>query len=325
MATARRSVNTPIRAGYGLVTRVSPGRDGTVMTHGQPVGGVVESISPGSGGAPGRPGCRVEPSRRGPAGPLGELVPVMELRQIKKRSLVERLVAEVRGQITAGRLAEGQQLPTEARMAAGVGGSRPPLREALGELRAEGFVETVNGRGTFVRHPSEADLADAFVRQLQLSGDPELTADHLYEARQGSELCSAARQPMELCWAARAAERATPELIATLERLLQAMEDSGGDAASYTAADVGFHVTVARATENPLFPALLAPIATIIIRGMFSSHGHPDAVRLGIEAHRKVLTAIKRGQPEAARRAMAAPLRESCSIFPDRAIRSPRG
>jgi len=32
----------------------------------------------------------------------------MELRQIRKRSLVERLVAEVRGQITAGRLAEGQ-------------------------------------------------------------------------------------------------------------------------------------------------------------------------------------------------------------------------
>ncbi|HJY69104.1 MAG TPA: GntR family transcriptional regulator, partial [Streptosporangiaceae bacterium] len=108
----------------------------------------------------------------------------MELRQIRKRSLVERLVAEVRGQITAGRLAEGQQLPTEARMAAEFGVSRPLLREALAELRAEGFVETVNGRGTFVRHPSEADLADAFVRQLQLSGDPELTADHLYEARQ---------------------------------------------------------------------------------------------------------------------------------------------
>src|SRR5580700_1616284 len=236
----------------------------------------------------------------------------MELRQIRKRSLVERLVAEVRGQITAGRLAEGQQLPTEARMAAEFGVSRPLLREALAELRAEGFVETVNGRGTFVRHPSEADLADAFVRQLQLSADPELTADHLYEARQAIELCSAAL----------AAERATPELIATLQRLLQAMEDSGGDAAAYTAADVGFHVTVARATENPLFPA---PLATIIIRGMFSSHGHPDAVRLGIEAHRKVLAAIKRGQPEAARRAMAAHLRESRSIFPDRAIRSPRG
>src|SRR5580700_5911408 len=146
-----------------------------------------------------RPGCRVQVVTPGPGRPAGELVPVMELRQIRKRSLVERLVAEVRGQITAGRLAEGQQLPTEARMAAEFGVSRPLLREALAELRAEGFVETVNGRGTFVRHPSEADLADAFVRQLQLSADPELTADHLYEARQAIEVSSAAL----------AAERAT--------------------------------------------------------------------------------------------------------------------
>jgi len=240
----------------------------------------------------------------------------MELRQIRKRSLVEMLVAEVRGQITVGRLSEGQQLPTEARMAAEFGVSRPLLREALAELRAEGFVETVNGRGTFVRHPSEADLADAFVRQLQMSGtEPALTADHLYEARQAIEVSSAAL----------AAERATPELVATLERLLQAMADSAGDAAAYTAADVGFHVTVARATDNPLFPTLLAPIATMIVKGMFESHGTPDAVRLGIAAHRKVLAAIKRGQPEAARRAMAAHLRESRTIFPDQAITQPGG
>jgi DNA-binding FadR family transcriptional regulator len=226
------------------------------------------------------------------------------------------LVAEVRGQITVGRLSEGQQLPTEARMAAEFGVSRPLLREALAELRAEGFVETVNGRGTFVRHPSEADLADAFVRQLQMSGtEPALTADHLYEARQAIEVSSAAL----------AAERATPELVATLERLLQAMADSAGDAAAYTAADVGFHVTVARATDNPLFPTLLAPIATMIVKGMFESHGTPDAVRLGIAAHRKVLAAIKRGQPEAARRAMAAHLRESRTIFPDQAITQPGG
>jgi DNA-binding GntR family transcriptional regulator len=55
----------------------------------------------------------------------------MEVPQIKKRSLVERLVAEVRGQISAGKLAVGQQLPTEAKMAAEFGVSRPLLREAL--------------------------------------------------------------------------------------------------------------------------------------------------------------------------------------------------
>src|SRR5580658_400153 len=235
----------------------------------------------------------------------------MELRQIRKNSLVEKLVAEVRGQISAGQLTQGQQLPTEARMAAEFGVSRPLLREALAELRAEGFIETINGRGTFVRHPSESDLADALVRQLQLSGrEPELTVDHLYEARRAIETTAAAL----------AAQRVTPELAETLDSLLQAMADSENDAAAYTAADVGFHVAVARATGNPLFPALLAPIATMIFKGMFESHGTPDAVRQGIAAHEKVLKAIKRGQPEAASKAMAAHLNESRSIFPAGAI-----
>ncbi|MCU1495027.1 MAG: GntR family transcriptional regulator protein [Acidimicrobiaceae bacterium] len=232
----------------------------------------------------------------------------MELPQIKKNSLVQRLVAEVRGRITSGELPLGHQLPTEATMAAEFGVSRPLLREALAELRSEGFVKTVNGKGSFVHHPSESELSSAFSRQLQLSGaTPELTADHLYEARQAIELHAA-----EL-----ATKRRTPELIATLERLLQAMQDSGGDAAAYTAADVDFHVAVARATLNPLFPTLLAPIATMIVEGMFESHGTTDAVRLGITAHTKILKAIKAGDPGAARRAMQAHLRESRTIFPD--------
>ena len=142
---------------------------------------------------------------------------------------------------------------------------------------------------------------------MQLSGrEPELTVDHLYEARRAIEISAAAL----------AAQRVTPELTQTLESLLQAMADSAGDAAAYTAADVGFHVAVARATDNPLFPALLAPIATMIIKGMFESHGTPDAVRLGIEAHGKVLQAIRRGQPAAASRAMAAHLSRVPFDFP---------
>src|SRR5580704_15386008 len=97
-------------------------------------------------------------------------------------------------------------------MAAQFGVSRPLLREALAELRAEGFVQTESGRGTFVRHPTESDLADAFGHQLLLAV-PSPTADQLYEARQAIEVVAA-----EL-----AAQRATPDSLATLERLLATM------------------------------------------------------------------------------------------------------
>ncbi len=118
-----------------------------------------------------------------------------------------------------------------------------------------------------------------------------------------------------------AAERATPESLATLERLLATMSESRDDAAAYTAADVGFHVAVARATLNPLLPTLLAPLATLIVKGMFESHSAPDAVSLGIAAHTKVLRAIKRGDAAGARRAMATHLRESRRVFPEQLVR----
>jgi GntR family transcriptional regulator, transcriptional repressor for pyruvate dehydrogenase complex len=236
----------------------------------------------------------------------------MQLLPIKRATLVDKLVAEVRSEITSGRLEVGHRLPTEAKMAAQFGVSRPLLREALAELRAEGFVETASGRGTFVRHPTESDLADAFGHQLLLAVQgPGPTADQLYEARQAIEVVAA-----EL-----AAERATPESLATLERLLATMSESRDDAAAYTAADVGFHVAVARATLNPLLPTLLAPLATLIVKGMFESHSAPDAVSLGIAAHTKVLRAIKRGDAADARRAMAAHLRESRRVFPEQLVR----
>jgi GntR family transcriptional repressor for pyruvate dehydrogenase complex len=199
-------------------------------------------------------------------------------------------------------------------MAAQFGVSRPLLREALAELRAEGFVETISGRGTFVRHPTEADLADAFGHQLLLAAEaPGPTADHLYEARQAIEFVAAGL----------AAERATPDSLETLGRLLAEMVESRHDAAAYTAADVSFHIGVARASLNPFLPTLLGPLATLIVRGMFESHSDQVAVSRGIKAHTKILGAIQRRDPAAARRAMAVHLRESRMSFPDEVVKHP--
>ena len=102
------------------------------------------------------------------------------------------------------------------------------------------------------------------------------------------------------------------------------MTESRNDAAAYTAADVGFHMAVARATLNPLLPTLLAPLATLIVKGMFESHRLADAVSRGIAAHAKVLRAIKRHDAAGARRAMAAHLQESQTGLPRESLSRPR-
>lgn len=62
--------------------------------------------------------------------------------------------------IKLGFMDDGEQLPSEAELAAQLGVATVTLREALQTLRREGLIETRRGRrgGSFVRLPRSASL-----------------------------------------------------------------------------------------------------------------------------------------------------------------------
>jgi DNA-binding GntR family transcriptional regulator len=61
-----------------------------------------------------------------------------------------QLAAIIRGQIEAGELAPGQQLPSALSLAGQYQVSVPTVRKALDLLKAEGLLTGVAGYGTFV-------------------------------------------------------------------------------------------------------------------------------------------------------------------------------
>lgn len=63
----------------------------------------------------------------------------------------ERIAAELRGDIAAGRFAPGAQLPNESLLAERFGVHRHTLRQAVRRLVHEGHLRVTQGRGTFVR------------------------------------------------------------------------------------------------------------------------------------------------------------------------------
>ena len=69
-----------------------------------------------------------------------------------------QLAGILRDAITDGLLSPGAALPSEAALGTAYGLSRTAVRQALGELAAEGLVRKEKGRGTFVRGPRRADL-----------------------------------------------------------------------------------------------------------------------------------------------------------------------
>lgn len=65
-----------------------------------------------------------------------------------------RVAAAIAESIERGEYPPGARLPAEVDLAGAHRVSRGTLRQALGSLRAEGFIEAVPGRGTFVTHGS---------------------------------------------------------------------------------------------------------------------------------------------------------------------------
>src|SRR5207302_1577163 len=110
--------------------------------------------------------------------------------------LAEQIVELIRGRILSGDFVSGERL-VETRLAADLGTSRGPIREALKQLAAEGLVREEPRRGTFVAAPTLEDARDLYdlraaieARAARLSieaGDAarteELVVEHLDSAR----------------------------------------------------------------------------------------------------------------------------------------------
>lgn len=77
-----------------------------------------------------------------------------------------RVKARLADEIQQGKYPVGSRLPTEREMCELFGVSRITVRQALAELENDGLIERVQGRGTFVRKPSESGQRPRKIEQL---------------------------------------------------------------------------------------------------------------------------------------------------------------
>lgn len=95
------------------------------------------------------------------------------------RAVFRQIADHLRAAIVAGKLAEGQRLPSESQLMDHYGVARMTLRQALGILQGEGLVVSEHGRGVFVRpRPQVRRLAsDRFARRHRQAGKAAFTAE----------------------------------------------------------------------------------------------------------------------------------------------------
>jgi GntR family transcriptional repressor for pyruvate dehydrogenase complex len=209
----------------------------------------------------------------------------------------DQVVAYVRTQIERGALRPGDRLPAERDLAVHIGVSRPTVRAGLRALAAMGVVRARHGSGTYIPDGPPALGTEALSFLAALHG---FTREEMYEAR----------RILEVGAAGLAAERATPEQIATLAEEVASLFASMHDPQLFLLHDIKFHRAVAAASGNPIVASVVEMVSALYYerRRETAVHASDRDHRDAAEMHRRIYQAIRGRDSTSARDLMNAHL-----------------
>lgn len=201
---------------------------------------------------------------------------------ISRQSAAEQVYRALRERIEDGSLAPGQQL-ADAELAAQLGVSRTPVREALRRLVDQGAVETVPGRHTRVAAVQEADASQVL---------PLLGVLHEFALRTALPAMTDAD---------------LDEMTRHNEHVREAIE--AGDADGAQRADREFHAVVLRRADNPYLSASVDMISMHACRLEALYFREHDPGLDSYDQHRQIIEAIRDRQEDTACRLVHANMR----------------
>lgn len=212
------------------------------------------------------------------------------MKAVKAQRLYLQVAEQLTRLIRSGTPGPGERLPSERDLAEQLKVSRPTIREAMIALEIAGLVEIRSGSGVYV---SEVVGAGAIPALDQGAGPFEILD---------------ARCLIEGETAALAAQSITEDQLTALETILVEMQRENLQENMTEAADERFHQLIAEASGNGVLAAAVSWLWQLRNDSVISTHFHQrvraEGSRPIIEDHRRILEALRAGDPPAARLAM---------------------
>ena len=216
------------------------------------------------------------PRRAGaPSAPAGRGAAAIAL--VQSSSLPMLVQQELERIILAGELPAGSKL-NEAAVAARLGVSRGPVREAFRALEESGLVRLEKNRGVFIR-------------QI-----PVEEADEIYELR----------AVLDEFVGRRLAQTATPDNVRELSTRVDRMEKAAakGDVETYLAANVDFHDRMVELAGNGKLLVMYRRLVNELHLYRHATLAQGGALPISTREHREIVDRIASGLPTAAGRAL---------------------
>ena len=219
------------------------------------------------------------------------------LKAVKKKRVYEDIVGQINHLIQKGKLKQGDQLPTERDLVDTFKVSRASVREAIFYLETMKLVQRRQGNGTYVIASHEEALVQPLATSLFHEKDDLIDIFSL-------------RKIIEPEVAQQASENATPEEIAELEEILKEQKKEVAHGINPIRTDSDFHHCLARIARNRVLERLLLALFDLLGQTRERYLQPEERKRRSLQGHQKILSAIKRCNPVAARQAMRQHIKE---------------
>ncbi len=208
----------------------------------------------------------------------------------------EAAYRHIQRKILAGELEAGAPI-SEVLLAKQLGSSRTPVREAIGQLAAEGFLQQIPKRGTVVARLARHDILELYeLREALEVYAVGKIALHGLDPADLEELHRLALLPLEL----EAGLRPGQQLDAAgMRRLMKA--------------DLAFHTLLIRSAGNGRILKVIGDTRLLMRIFAIRRQGHDGEQLAAIHrSHAAIVDAVARCAPETAARLMAQHIRTSC-------------
>lgn len=212
----------------------------------------------------------------------------LKLGKVQAERTYHMVARSIEGEILSGRVAPGEALPSEEKLADQLGVNRSTVREALRVLEQNGLVRREAGRKKLLASiPRPSEISKPLSAAMILH---QVTFEELWEAMHALEPATASM----------AAHKITPELLAALEVNLAATRQAINDSSSLAALDIEFHNLIADASQNRAIQLARKALSEFFYPAFYAVMSRLNAGTRLLIAHEHIVAAIRTHDPREA-------------------------
>ncbi|WP_188825185.1 transcriptional regulator NanR [Brucella endophytica] len=166
---------------------------------------------------------------------------------IVRRKLSDEVFDRLESMITSGELQPGDEMPSERVLMERFGVGRPAIREAMQSLAKMGLIS--------ISHGERAKVLRLTARSIFQQVDPTAKI-MLAQSMDTLEHLKSARIFFESGIVREAVHKISSQDVTELKEIIERQRKSLGDADAFIAADMDFHIRIAKICGNPIMTAV---------------------------------------------------------------------